>query len=244
MKEKLKEKFDHLELMINNLIPEWSVLKGLETNPIVKSAFIWFIIVPVCARIFGSLNDTLTFTYDEYEYVINLSLPFSWQIFFYSACAYAAGSLVVKLCCPSIIVDHNEYSSFQKSGQSWPQINGYLISLYYKNSKCEFQKKHRASLDAYLKFFHDWTAPTYKDKDKDKDIYINYDQDTLLFLQRVQAGENENQAFWYVYGSSNSYFLRGRIIASLLYMVGFILFFIVVIQNVLFVNKITSFFYS
>jgi len=219
---------EQYKFKIINSIPKWTLLKSLEGNSIVRSAFVWLMIVPICARLFGSLNEHLVISYGEQDYTFHLSLPFSWQLFFYSACFYVLANLIVKFMCPSAIMEHRDYSSFSECGKSWPQINGYLIKMFYSNVSCSFEEKNKKPINGYLKIFH---SENITDEE--------YDNKVLKFLQLNRSGNDENQAYWYVRtvadGNSNIF----RLLATIFYLFGFALFSIVALQNVIFVIKAT-----
>jgi hypothetical protein len=213
-------------------IPKWSSLKGLENNKLVKSSFIWFMLVPVFSKLLGKLNETIIVTYNNHDYTLNFSLPFSWQIFFFAACFFTAGSVAVKLFCPNIIKEHTSFINFQESGKGWPQINGYIIDLYYDNFRMLFPEKHLDSVNNYLKYFHN------KDFSKSK----TYETEVVIFLETNRIGQDENYAYWYTYNGAESVGPIKRVIATIFYFIGFSLLSIVAYQNLLFVIEVSNIF--
>ena len=214
---------------VKKMTPKWELLKNLENNPIVRSAFIWLIVVPISARLFGSLNEKLIINYRDIDYIFHLSLPFSWQLFFYSACFYTLANMVVKVWCPNIIMEHRDYSDFSGSGKSWPQIHGYLIKMFYSNEKFSFKKESKFSVTSYLKIYH----PQYFKEELP-------DSSLLKILQNMRTGEeDENQAYFYVRTIADRNALFFRFLASSLYFIGFVFFTYVAYQNVKFVIALT-----
>ena len=210
---------------IKSMIPRWSVLKQLEKNYLVKSSFIWFMLVPVFAKFLEKFGGLVVINFNSVNYTFNLSLPFSWQLFFYSACFFAAGSIVVKLFCPKVVMEHDNYKEFSEFGKSWPQINGYVIKLFYNNMSLQFPKQTREKVNSYLKIFHNTEFVENQ----------NYSGDVVRFLQANRRSENENQAFWYVYTSANNHLILKRVFASVFYAFGFSLLIVVAIQNIKYV---------
>ena len=211
-------------------IPKWTLLKDLEGNTIVRSAFIWFMIVPISARLFGSLNETLIINYGEIDYIFHLSLPFSWQMFFYSACFYVLANIVIKIMCPNIIIEHRDYLSFSESGKSWPQIHGYLIKMFYSNVTCSFKKENILKIMSYLTIYHPQNFNEMRPSDNE----------ILKILQNMRTGkEDENQAYWHVRTVADRESKAFRLLASFFYFIGFLLFSVVVYDNVKFVINLT-----
>lgn len=77
----LKDKFFSFLLQYYN----WSTLKAIQNNKIVKSTYIWLFIVPLLAKILSKIDANLYLDIAGKVYEIDLALPFSWKLFFLSA---------------------------------------------------------------------------------------------------------------------------------------------------------------
>src|SRR6266404_1085106 len=87
----------------------WSDLRGLGTNPVLKSSYFWLAFVPIAAKLLLQLKQPFVFKVLGKEHMLYLHLPFSWYIFYFSAVAFAIATALFGLFCPRII---KRYSSF------------------------------------------------------------------------------------------------------------------------------------
>jgi len=205
----------------NLFLPRWSVLKNLEANPIVKSSYFWFALVPVFAKIFEKIGNEIVVVYNFREYLFHLSLPFSWQILFFSSCFFVLGSIAFKLFCPHAITEHSGFKEFNEEGKGYPQINSYYIRSFYNRIKNEFSPSARDAVNSYLSHYHN--------------LKFESDSEIIKYLHQIQDLENLNKAYWFTYNTSNQHRLGYRCLVSLFYFLGFLLFSIVIFQNIKFV---------
>ena len=66
-------------------VPTWSSLNSLGKSKTLKSSYIWIVVVPLVAKLFSKIESTIDFTLFGAKISVNLSLPFSWQMFYFSA---------------------------------------------------------------------------------------------------------------------------------------------------------------
>ena len=95
----------------------WSSLQILGQNRVVRSSYFWFIFVPIIARLLINMKDNVNITFWGDTWTINLTLPFSWQMFFYSSLFISAATLLFQLSCPTFIINFRNYADFENQGK-------------------------------------------------------------------------------------------------------------------------------
>lgn len=103
----------------------WLALAAIHQVQAVRSAYIWFAVVPVAARILDSMPDQIHVDVMGRSVALNMALPFSWLAFFWAAAAFAASNLVYIIFCPQVLKDHRSFESFQSEGKSFNHLDRY-----------------------------------------------------------------------------------------------------------------------
>lgn len=94
----------------------WSNLRTLGESRMVRSSYYWLVLVPICARLLEKVVSPLKFRAFGGEHQVDLTLPFSWYLLYFSALAFASGALLYRIYCPSIISEFANFSQFRDSG--------------------------------------------------------------------------------------------------------------------------------
>jgi len=96
----------------------WSTLRDIEHNKIVHSTFMWLFIVPLSAKLFSKLENTISFEISDKLITLDLTMPFSWQALFFSACFFVIGNLMVSFLLPDLIKNFKNFNEFNTSGKT------------------------------------------------------------------------------------------------------------------------------
>ena len=56
---------------------------------------------------------------------MSLALPFTWQVFYFSALCIVIANVIYQVFCPAIIKDHSNYSHFKAEGKGTNQLEKY-----------------------------------------------------------------------------------------------------------------------
>lgn len=94
----------------------WINLRRFGESRMVQSSYIWLVLVPIFARALEHVASPVRVSIFGAEHLINISLPFSWFLFFFSALAFASGSLLYKIYCPAIISEFSNFREYMDSG--------------------------------------------------------------------------------------------------------------------------------
>lgn len=122
---------------------KWSKLKKVQDLKLIRSMYIWLLIVPLFAKIFQHVNDVARLTIFEYQFQISFSLPFTWELFYFSAVSLVIGNVIYYFRCPGIINDHSNFYDFKESGKSLSQLDGYATEI---NNKIDESSRSVATL--------------------------------------------------------------------------------------------------
>ena len=107
------------------ILSVWSALKKTESNRIVRSMYLWLILVPIIAKLMSKFNGPLNLTFSGNIYQFDISLPFTWGIFFFSALSFTFANIVFIIFAPSIIKDNDDYSDFESAGKDKRHLEKY-----------------------------------------------------------------------------------------------------------------------
>jgi hypothetical protein len=148
-------------------------------------------------------------------FVITLGLPFSWKIFYFSSVAFALASFVYSTWCPAINRDYRSFAEFHAEGKGSRQI---VLELFVSNGSL-------AGDDVQLrKEFLKQFDVTKKARDHNDGLYEIGIPDW-----------KQPDAFWWVRGHSDYARPFARSICAVFYGIGFLLLFVVVAQNFMYV---------
>jgi len=103
----------------------WLTLSEIKNSKAVSSMLIWMLITPIFAKLLGSINSvSLSFIKTEGDFI--LSLPFSWQVFFFCALFFTIANLIFSYKCPALISRYHDYSAFESRDNSLFMLIGEL----------------------------------------------------------------------------------------------------------------------
>jgi hypothetical protein len=122
-------------------LPKWSQLKVLPRVKVISSMYIWLFIVPLVAKAISSVSGIADLQLFGHKFSVNLSLPFTWQIFYWSALLFSLGNIVFHLRCPRIVKEHENAFEFIEAGKGESQLVSYKEEVHYPSEK--FDKEER-----------------------------------------------------------------------------------------------------
>ncbi|MEI8645477.1 hypothetical protein P4S60_07665 [Pseudoalteromonas sp. Hal040] len=112
-----------------NYIPHWSFIKGMADIKLVKISYIWIIIVPILAKALNEVSDSIPITIGNVVINFNVALPFSWQLFFFSALTFSMAQFLYTVFCPEVIKKYKNVHEFREDGKTIIQLGTYLKAL-------------------------------------------------------------------------------------------------------------------
>lgn len=107
----------------------WSSLGRLHSIRAVRTTYLWVFIVPVAAKLLEHVSGTVVINFNGTPFAIQLSLPFSWVVFYFSALCFAFAELVYWMYCPRIVRDQSTYKEFREAGKGVEQLDNYMYQV-------------------------------------------------------------------------------------------------------------------
>lgn len=191
----------------------WDDLRKFSETKFVNSMFMWIFVVPVLAKVFERLEDkTFTFVFYGQEIPLTLSLPFSWVLFYFCALSLAFGNAILIWKCPKLIKEHLTFSSFKNDGKTIDALEQYSKDVKYpwivESVKIQSEVEKKKTLSA---FDHTYTGEQTRNIDSADPVHY----------------------FWPVFHVSNESKVWSRRICAFLFFLGALLFFGVLVQNLI-----------
>ncbi len=93
----------------------WEGLKAFGGSRAIRSAYFWFLFVPIVAKMLAPLAGK---TVVLWGLELHVALPFSWQCFFFAAVGFSGANFIYDIRCPWIIKNYTKPSDFIAAGFS------------------------------------------------------------------------------------------------------------------------------
>lgn len=103
----------------------WGNLNKIGQSRALKTSYFWMLIVPVAAKSLARLPDEIELQIWGQMLEINIGLPFSWKMFYFSSVAFSVASLLYSWRCPPIVRKFNTFTEFVEEGRSPPFLRPY-----------------------------------------------------------------------------------------------------------------------
>ena len=199
LQEALLESIKYIQRLFH-----WNKLRMVQNNKIVKSTYIWLAVVPIIAKFSSKLEDVISFNYQGKEYLIDITLPFSWQLFFFSSLCFVIGNVLYTWFSPDMIKNYIGFNDFTSSGRGFKHLIEQSI------------KEIRNSEDMGFKI-------------------QTTDKMTLVAGKKLYTDEEiewkAKKLFWEIYDKNNESHPWARTICGAFYLIGMILFTLVIMDN-------------
>jgi len=210
----------------------WSSQRVISNSKIVKSSFIWLIIVPFAAKALSKLDDVIELTIFGGVFKFSTVLPFSWQLLFFAACFFTLAGIIYSIYCPEIVKFYKNYSQFEADGKTRKQINHAFKAITWDDPKSEFHEAYISDVEQFLRSYHKYSMENYRRDENEKEH-----RKLILFERSDLWTGDTNDAFYFVYSVSDM-LRQGFIVASLaLYICGFACILAIAIENIYYVAK-------
>ena len=95
----------------------WLQISNLGSNKVVRSMMIWMLVTPIFAKALRSV-ESINLSFLQTDQSISLSLPFSWQVFFFCALSFTVANIIYTLKCPALISKYKNYADFESKDNS------------------------------------------------------------------------------------------------------------------------------
>lgn len=190
---------------------------------------IWMLITPVFAKALSSTN-SVTVSFLQTDNDISLSLPFSWQVFFFCALSFTIANLIYFYKCPLLIKKYGYYSDFESRDNSLYL----LISYMNQHMSPEIVKRNFLEIGVIVSKYTP-SVDVAKEWTSDDTFNVNWRKgiDSLKHSNQV----NKPDIFASLRVLLAKLYPNWVKICMFFYVAGFVGIGIVVIQNIIYVSR-------
>jgi hypothetical protein len=201
-----------LDNFLTNLVPLWPALHSLSESKLVKSSYVWLVVVPLMAKVIHAMNYKITLFANE----IPLSLPFSPRIFYFAAVAFALANITYYLFCPAAVKGYRTYKEFSDAGKGADVVMAGFIKLLTSRSLMWPLPFNENAGRTFLKEYSDFSG-TWESIDQKKPETID-----ALYATPISATKLPG-AFGFVQWNYFRALPLARLVCSVSYLAGFLL---------------------
>lgn len=201
----------------------WRDLHAVGTSKVVNTSFIWLALIPFLSRCLDALH-------------AGSHLPFNFIAFYYAAFFFTVASLIFNLTCPVVIKLTPTFGAFKAGGYSLLELKNWYHDMATAKDGASRDLKLIQQFLSHLKVTDGVSVEGYVD------------------LMKGTAGKTQLERFWQTLakdddmlsevhdltiGEAEKKHPNWRRAAAVLYIIGFILFGLVAILNLIVVSKIS-----
>lgn len=231
----------------------WEFISNYAQNRFVKTSYVYLIVVPLIAKLLSNLENPLRIILSGIEYKFDLTLPFSWVLFYFAALCFTIGYIIFSVIAPPIVKENKDLSSFNNTKKNFNHLVGYLANLgihddYVKELGLDVSiTKSVSGVHHSRSILSSKKSPEQLEKVMQKiEVYnclyrnINdFNKENQTISQYQNESGYVSLSFWAIHTYANRIFSANWKIASLLFfIIGTILISIIFIQNIIYVIKI------
>jgi len=152
---------------VKKWIPTWRRLRRYGNNKIIKSSYFWVVAVPIVAKLVPQLESIIS---SENNKII-LSLPFSWQMFYFGSIFFALAAWIYSSKCPHLIQTYSRPNDYWETGHGLRELNGYAKETFEGTDKYDAYNEvlgisagivHDINIEKNSKFFFVQENTQYK----------------------------------------------------------------------------------
>ncbi|MDQ9092059.1 hypothetical protein RC083_10710 [Pseudoalteromonas haloplanktis] len=129
----------------------WNDVNKIGQNKVLSKAYVWFFLVPILAKFIALVESPIDFTAVADGLIFDLSLPFSWKLFYLSSLFVFLGNAIYFLWCPQIIKDYPTFLSFDIDGLGAKYLTDYAQRINCQIPNAEESIINNPSYDAGIK---------------------------------------------------------------------------------------------
>ena len=88
----------------------WTQIRALHQLGVVRQMYLWMVVVPILVRFLSQIPDVANVVVFGQSLTLELSLPFSWKLFYFAAICFVASNIIYHSACPRLVKDHPTYA--------------------------------------------------------------------------------------------------------------------------------------
>lgn len=208
---------------VDKYFPSWQSLKNISNNKIFRTSYLWFILVPIIAKILSNTEKGANFTLQSFPSLkITMAVPFSWNLFYFGSLAFVVAGVLYSWKAPNLIKKYKNFKDFLEKDSSGVAI----VNEVEKNLET-FKEKNTYFNNLYY----------YFDKEKNQTNELTSTEKESLKIKYMMNLSNDKMANLYAISIEylDGKFLLSRVITTLLYFLSFSFYGYVILQQSIFV---------
>lgn len=229
------EKIYNLFIFLETNAFNWVALKRLGNNRIVRSSQIWFFMIPIIVKFLSKINFPIEVNIEllSIDFVLNITLPFSWKLFYFSAVFFALGTFLYSIFCPHIVKYYADFDDFIKQEQSGIKLYNYFSNLTFPKTNNRWNKRLLVKFQCLVHFIDNYTDIKITDEGK---VQLSKNPPNYSILHKITIIHIHDSdlaaAFAYTIRIARKTNLFIRTICAISFLAGVIAILIVFSQNV------------
>jgi hypothetical protein len=96
----------------------WRNIDSIGKTRFSKSSYYFLILIPILVRLTEGLVSPFKFVFVGIEHEVNLTVPFTWHMFFWGALSISIGTFLYYIFCPSFIKKYRNFGEFKAKGEA------------------------------------------------------------------------------------------------------------------------------
>jgi hypothetical protein len=100
----------------------WSTLYDMGNSRLLRTSYVWLIVVPIAAKLLVGVNELLTFSVYGQEFQIEPGLPFSWKAFYFSSVSFSVAGLIYSFRCEGLAKHFRTFADYENEGRGVRQL--------------------------------------------------------------------------------------------------------------------------
>ena len=118
----------------------WSSLRAIQRTKFIGSMYVWVLIVPVAAKVFQKVEELVALNVFGHVFRLQLSLPFSWQAFFWCAIFFGLANALTVAFAPRIVKEQNNAAEFISAKKGDLHLEQYAKEIGHGHSRYDWEQ--------------------------------------------------------------------------------------------------------
>ncbi len=227
---------------MNNTSTHWQWYRKYFQMNVFRYFMLWFAIVPLFAVLLAENGNSIKLGNSPSSLIINLELPFSWELLWIASILFLIAWIIYLFCCPTFIRKYPTFTDYQNHDHD-PRWIIWESALVINNTKL------------FQKFFERLSTKNLLEIESKKEIQLNEpivdDYQTLIYFEKdnqlyslgmpIYKGDvqdlnltkiSEKAIFWEIFGRFASSKTFSRFLILILIFASLILVAINIGQNI------------
>jgi len=124
-----------MQYNIKKAFPGWNTLSGIGNSALIKSFSVWFVIIPIVAKITEGISGEINLGLFNPPLVIKWDIPFSFKILYLATVFFTIANIIYTIFAPKIIKEYKSYSDFKEKEGSFESLKQMFEPLLERSNE-------------------------------------------------------------------------------------------------------------